>query len=116
MGVCPECCHYKWNAWKRAVEHSDPGCQFDLMRLTIAANYGHGAKLTGDRSAVRSQYLESYLAKQSDEYYVDISSEIALDRGLWTDDLAPDACRFVLQDFLEAPSIRKRGDYVTRQD
>lgn len=113
MAVVPECCHYKWNCWKRAIEHSDPACQFDLMRLTIAANYSHGAKLTGERSSMRAEFLESYLEKQSDEYFLDISTEIALDRGLSTDDMDYDTCRFTLQDFLEAPSIRKRGDYVT---
>ena len=112
MAVTPEACHPKWNSFKRAAEHSS--MEFDLMRLTIAANYGHGTRLTGERASNRKMMLERFLQQQSDEYFKDMSAEICLDRGMEVDGLSTDACRFMITDFLEAPSIRRRGDYESQ--
>ena len=83
MAVTPEACHPKWNSFKRAAEHSS--MEFDLMRLTIAANYGHGTRLTGERASNRKMMLERFLQQQSDEYFKDMSAEICLDRGMEVD-------------------------------
>lgn len=112
LAVAPECFHFKWNAFKRAIDHSN--LQFDMMRLTVASNYPHGTKLTGERGTLRKQMLQSFLAKQDEQYYEDISEEIALDRGITNDGVGQDACRLLLEDFLETPSIRKRGDYASQ--
>lgn len=110
MAITPEVCHPKWNAFKRASEHG--GMQFDLMRLTIAANFGHGARLTGERATYRKLMLERFLQRQSDAYFQDMAAEISLDRSLELDELGTSECRILIEDFLNAPSIRKRGDYV----
>ena len=111
MAITPEVCHPKWNAFKRACEHSENNNHFDLMRLSIAANYGHGTKLHGERATNRQLMLEHFLRNQTDDWFDDISAEIALDRGIVVHN--SDECRFLLEDFLECDSIRKRGDFVT---
>lgn len=110
LGVCPEINHPKWNSFKRAVEYS--GLQYDLMRLTIVANYGHGTKIGGERSSNRRDALKAYLAKQSDEWFEDISNEICLDRNICSDECGSEAACVMIEDFMDCASIRKRGDYV----
>ena len=112
MAITPEVCHPKWNSFKRASEHG--GMQFDLMRLTIAANFGHGSRLTGERATYRKLMLEKFLQRQSDAYFQHISNEICLDRFLELDELGAIECRILIEDFLNAPSIRKRGDYESQ--
>ena len=89
--------------------------QFDLMRLTIAANFGHGARLTGERATYRKLMLERFLQRQSDAYFQDMAAEISLDRSLELDELGTSECRILIEDFLNAPSIRKRGDYESQE-
>ena len=60
--VSPEISHPKWNTFKRSV--ASAGLQYDLLRLTIAANYAHGTKVTGERASKRPQ---SVFGKVSEE-------------------------------------------------
>ena len=78
--VTPEICHPKWNAWKRAVTAA--GVRYDVLRLTIAANYGHGTKITGERATARRRFLKTYLNRQGPDYFQDLAAEIMLDREL----------------------------------
>ena len=109
--VTPEVNHPKWNSFKRAM--TSAGLEYDLLRLTIAANYSHGAKITGERASDRKLYLESFLKRQPESYFLDMHDEIMMDR-----DLSPehgehelDTTR-LLEEFLECPSIKKKGIYV----
>ncbi|CAE7232718.1 unnamed protein product [Symbiodinium sp. CCMP2592] len=106
--ICPEISHPKWNCWKRAVKHS--GMNYDVMRLTIAANYGHGTKLTGERVSMRREYLETWLLKQDEEYFEEISEEINHDRG--QRGMTSDAVQASVTDFLESPLIKRRAHYA----
>lgn len=118
--VCPEICHPKWNAWKRATKNRSSSLEYDVLRLTIAANYSHGAKITGERRTNRRQFLETFLNRQDDAYFEDLAAEVQLDRQ--TDFSAPrnvvedhnglDA-RWLLSEYLECNSIRRKGDYET---
>ena len=108
----PEVCHPKWNAFKRAARSAS--MSFDLLRLTLAANYGHGAKITGERATARKQYLREYLTKQSVEYFEDLYEEILQDRGL----LASGCCdqnidpRHLIENIMDSPSVKSKGIYV----
>ncbi|CAE7811014.1 unnamed protein product [Symbiodinium sp. CCMP2592] len=106
--ISPEICHPKWNCWKRAVKHT--GMNFDLMRLTIAANYGHGSKITGERVTMRQEYLETWLGKQDEQYFEEISEEINHDRG--ERGMTSDAVQTSIAEFLEAPLIKRRAHYA----
>ena len=110
--VSPEVSHPKWNCFKRAVAAS--ALSTDLMKLTLAANYGHGAQLTGERVSLRRECLEAFLNRQGEEYYEEIGEEICLDRGGAPGSMDPGATHALMSDFLNAPSIRRRGDYVAR--
>lgn len=109
MAVVPELNHPKWNCWQRAVEHS--GMEYDLMRLTVAANYPHGTKMQGERASNRRLFLKTFLHKQNDQWFSDIAEEICMDKGRSIDSMDVGTCRYMIEDFLESPSIRKRGDY-----
>eukprot|EP00435_Cladocopium_sp_Y103_P065603 s253_g27.t1 len=52
------------------------------MKLTIIANYGHGAFGKGDRLLARQEYLRSFLEKQDSSYFQDLSEEIMMDKGI----------------------------------
>lgn len=107
--LCPEISHPKWNCFKRACQSS--GMQYDLLRLTIAANYSHGTKITGDRVGSRKAYLQSFLRKQSPQYFLDLRDEILLDRGMGTEmDMDFDA-QLLLEEFMTCPSIVRKGPF-----
>ncbi|CAE7631480.1 unnamed protein product, partial [Symbiodinium sp. CCMP2456] len=106
--ICPEISHPKWNCWKRAVKHS--GMNYDLMRLTIAANYGHGTRLTGERVTMRREYLERWLEKQEEQYFEEISEEINHDRG--ERGMTSDAVQASITDFLESDLIKRRAHFA----
>ena len=106
--ISPEISHPKWNCWKRAVKHSN--MNYDLMRLTIAANYGHGTRLTGERVTMRREYLETWLEKQDEQYFDEISEEINHDRG--ETGMTSDAVQASMTDFLESPLIKRRAHFV----
>lgn len=80
------------------------------MRLTIAANYAHGTKITGERATNRRKYLMQYLDKQTTEWFEDLASDIQLDRRLESEVNSYDA-RMLVEDYLDCPSIRGRGKY-----
>ncbi len=110
--ITPEICHPKWNCFKRA--YAAAGMDYDVLRLTIACNYSHGTKLTGERATDRKQFLSNYLRKQSRQYFMDLKDEILLDRGIPCDsvdagDMDP---QLLLEEFLECPSICKKGQFV----
>jgi len=111
--VTPEVNHPKWNSFKRAMASS--GLEYDLLRLTIAANYAHGAKITGERASARKLYLERFLKRQPESYFLDMRDEIMMDRDISTEhgEHEFDATR-LLEEFLDCPSIRKKGLYAPR--
>ena len=110
--VTPEVSHPKWNSFKRAC--SSAGMQYDLLRLTIAANYSHGTKITGERATSRKEYLELFLKKQPDSYFLDLYDEILMDRDMSLDlgERQLDSYQ-LLEEFLDCPSIKKKNAYVT---
>ena len=109
--VSPEISHPKWNTFKRSV--ASAGLQYDLLRLTIAANYAHGTKVTGERARDRKVYLERYLKKQPRQFFQDLREEILLDRGLDPSDDFPDLdWTAVLEEALACDSIRRQSAYV----
>ncbi|CAK9021484.1 unnamed protein product [Durusdinium trenchii] len=63
------------------------GLEYDVLRLTIAANYGHGTKITGERATKRRRYLKQYVEKQCTEWFEDLAEEIRLDRRLELSDV-----------------------------
>ena len=112
--ITPEICHPKWNCWKRSTKHS--GLEYDVLRLTIAANYAHGTKITGERSSARREYLRLFLAEQDQAYFQDIHEEILLDRKISmvdddTDGLVDMDTRSMIEEYLDSPSIRRKGAY-----
>lgn len=112
-GFSPEICHPKWNGFKRAA--ADSSMKFDLLRLTLAANYAHGAKITGERATARKQYLREYLSKQSPEYFEDLAQEILQDRGIIDSgcghqDIDP---WDLIENIMESRSIKSKGIYVS---
>lgn len=111
--VSPEISHPKWNSFKRAC--SSAGLQYDLLRLSVAANFSHGTKITGERARDRRAYLERYMEKQSCQYFLDLRDEMLLDRGLESSsmDVELDA-KAVTEEALSCPSIRRKGIYEPR--
>ena len=107
--ITPEVSHPKWNSFKRAC--SSAGLDYDLLRLTLASNYGHGTRITGERRADRQQYLHNYLLKQTLQYFLDLKEEIMLDRQMPDDSTELDP-QLLLEEFLECPSIKRKGAYV----
>eukprot|EP00435_Cladocopium_sp_Y103_P047920 s1957_g14.t1 len=81
-----------------------------LMKLTIAANYSHGVTIGGERRMMRLEYLRHFLEKQDPEYFEDLAAEIGMDRGCVID---PDSAHILIDDYLEAPSIKNRGLFDT---
>ena len=86
--------------------------RYNLACFAVAAKYGHGTKITGERTAMRREYLEQWLAKQPDEYFEEIAEDISHDRGEHS--MAAEDVAATITDFMEAPLIRRRGDYVPR--
>eukprot|EP00435_Cladocopium_sp_Y103_P045341 s1084_g13.t1 len=84
--------------------------QYDLMRLTIAANFGHGARLTGERATFRKMMLERFLHRQSDAYFEDMGTEICLDRSLELDDLSTSECRDLSDEETDDVAAQHDGD------
>lgn len=107
--ITPEICHPKWNCWKRSKKHA--GLEYDILRLTIAANYSHGTKLTGERQSKMRGYLKSFLAKQSDEYFQDLADEIMTDRRRESSGLTAADARDLVEEYLDCPSIRHKGEF-----
>ena len=107
-GSTPEICHPKWNGFRRAIASS--GLEYDMLRLTIAANYAHGTKTTGERATDRRTFLKSFLNRQDEAYFEDLTVEILRDKGI--QDAEGISARFLVEEFLQAESIRKKGDYV----
>lgn len=112
--VSPEISHPKWNAFKRACVSA--GLQYDLLRLTIAANYSHGTKTTGERASNRRVYLERFMRKQPTQYFQDLRDEMILDRGLEPGAFGLDEvdAQMVVDEALGCPSIRRKGAYASR--
>ena len=77
-----------------------------LIKLTIAASYSHGTTIGGERRMIRLEYLRQFLEKQDAEYFEDLAAEIGMDRGCVID---PESAHFLIDDYLEAPSIKNRG-------
>ena len=105
----PEISHPKWNAFKRAAATSN--LEFDLLRLTVCANYAHGPWTNGDRLVLKQQALESYLDKQSEDWFSDMAEEIARDAGE-SELLSEEQARASMSDFLDSEAIRNRGAFV----
>lgn len=87
------------------------GLEYDVLRLTIAANYGHGTKITGERATKRRRYLKQYVEKQCTEWFEDLAEEIRLDRRLELSDVDHVNARLLVEDYLQSPSICGRGKY-----
>ena len=104
----PELAHPAWNTYKKALKTS---CLDEAaMKLTIIANYGHGAYVKGDRLLARQEYLRSFLEKQDSSYFQVLSEEIMMDKGV--SDVDEESASFLLSDWMECKSIKNRGGFV----
>ena len=105
----PETSHPKWNSYKRAVTAAE--LDYDVLRLTVCANYSHGPWGAGDRLVLKQQMLAAFLKKQPKEYFADIAQEIFRDQGSTAAPSAEDAA-FMLEDFMSTDALRNRGKFV----
>ena len=80
------------------------------MKLTIIANYGHGAFGKGERLLARQEYLRSFLQKQDSSYFQDLSEEIMMDKGV--SDVDEESASILLSDWMECKSIKNRGGFA----
>ena len=110
-GTTPDICHWKWNSFRRAIKSTS--LNVALMKLTIAANYGHGNTIGGERRLYREEYLKAFLEKQPMEYFEELASEISADRGTPSDELDGESAHVPIADYLDSPLIKNRGTYVT---
>ncbi|CAE7426520.1 unnamed protein product, partial [Symbiodinium microadriaticum] len=110
-GLCqPEISHPKWNSFKRALAAS--GLEFDILKLTVIANYAHGPYAGGDRLVMKQEMLASFLQKQTQDYFADIAAEICLDQDASMDTASGETAAMMLEDFMSSDALKNRGLFL----
>ena len=75
-------------------------------------NFDHGAWKSGDKLEAKRDAFESYLEKQSPEYFENFSERVANDRNeLYDADLHPADC---MADWMNTRALRNRGQYAAK--
>ena len=108
-GIEPELSHPKWNAFRWALDHS--GLGVSVLKLTIIANYNHGAFKSGDRLYVKQEVFKKWLSAKPESYFQDLQEEIANDRQ---EDISDSSTTYdMLNDYMNSPVITNRMEFAT---
>ena len=89
----------------------EEGLEFASMKGAIAANYGHGSYLSGDRLQIRQELFRQWLNKQPDDFFVEISEQILEDKQAGSDFTGEAIVG--IEELMETPGVRKRGMFAT---
>ena len=81
-----------------------------MLKLTIVANYNHGAFSSGDRLFNKIEIFSAWLNKQPDTYFEELSEDMSLDHG---DPVSAETAKAACDDFMASPAITNRLEFVT---
>ena len=81
------------------------------MKGSIICNYSHGAYLSGDRLQIRQELFRSWLSKQDENVFQELSDDVLRDRG--SSDMEGGVLMDI-DDFLQSDCIRRRGLFATQ--
>ena len=79
--------------------------QTSLLKLSIAANYRHGAFKSGDKHIKLKECFAIFLAKQEGDWWMNLTEDIAVVRG--GDSLESESLFLSLEEVLKAPGVGK---------
>lgn len=111
----PDLAHSLWNTFRGAFKGTElpDGSDFQtaMLKLTIAANYAHGAYRSGDKHLRMKSALEVFLSRQNSTWWENFSEDMAQNRQVSREEGSPVE---LLDNIMNSQSVRAKGLYATR--